>query len=81
MTKLEDYTAKAEASLAAAEAATSDRDRAFHRKANAVWRRLIRSLGEAEERAAMRPAAPTKRRPAVESTKAATLKTVTLSGR
>nr|GLK21724.1 hypothetical protein GCM10017606_25510 [Microbacterium terregens] len=55
MTKLEEYTSKAEASLAAAEAATSERDRAFHRRAHTIWRKLIRGIGEAEERAAMRP--------------------------
>ncbi|MBB3910551.1 hypothetical protein EO081_06015 [Sphingomonas desiccabilis] len=55
MTKLEEYTSKAEASLAAAEAATSERDRAFHRRAHTIWRKLIRGIGEAEERAAMQP--------------------------
>lgn len=60
MSKLEDYSEKAAASLAAAEAATSDKDRAFHRNAHSIWRKLIRSLGEAEERAATQPAPPTK---------------------
>ena len=79
MTKLEDYTAKAEASLAAAEAAKTDKDRAFHRNAHSIWRKLIRGLGEAEDRAATLPDAPAK--PRKEPAKPAAMKTVTLSGR
>ena len=52
MSKLEEYTAKAAESLANAEAATGERDRAFHRRAHGVWRKLIVGIGEAEERAA-----------------------------
>lgn len=59
MTKLEEYTGKAEASLAAAEVATSERDRLFHRRAATIWRKLIRGIGEAEERAANAPTVPT----------------------
>jgi NAD-dependent oxidoreductase involved in siderophore biosynthesis len=55
MTKLEEYTLKAETSLAAAESATSEQDRAFHRRAHTIWRKLMRGVGEAEERAAMQP--------------------------
>ena len=55
MTKLEEYTGKAEASLAAAAAATNERDRAFHRRAHTIFRRLILGLDEAEKRAAMIP--------------------------
>lgn len=58
MSKFDEYTGKAAASLAAADAATSDRDRAFHRNAHTIWRKLIRGIGEAEERVAMTPAAP-----------------------
>ncbi len=81
MTKLEDYTAKAEASLAAAEAAKTDRERAFHRNAHSIWRKLIRGLGEAEEREATQPAAPTKSAAKKPAAKPAAMKTVTLSGR
>lgn len=55
MTKLEDYTAKAAESLAAAGIATTERDRVFHQRAHSVWKKLIAGIGEAEERAAMRP--------------------------
>jgi hypothetical protein len=55
MTKTEDYTARAAASLAAAEAATTERERLFHRRAHSVWRKLLVGIGEAEERAAMQP--------------------------
>jgi len=55
VTKIEDYTARAAASLAAAEAATSERERLFHRRAHGVWRKLMANIGEAEERAALRP--------------------------
>lgn len=41
MTKLETYTDKAAASLAAATAATTARDRAFHHRAYCIWRRLV----------------------------------------
>lgn len=61
MTKFEEYTAKAEASLAAAETAKTDKDRTFHRNAHTIWRKLIRGLGEAEERVATQPAAPTRK--------------------
>ena len=81
MSKLEDYTAKAEASLAAAEVAKTDRERAFHRNAHSIWRKLIRGLGETEERIATQPAAPTKTRAKKEPAKPAAMKTVTLSGR
>ena len=56
MTKLEDYTSKAEASLLAAQNATNERDRAFHQRASTIWRKLIRGIDEAEERAASQPA-------------------------
>ena len=81
MSKFEEYTAKAEASLAAAETAKTDKDRTFHRNAHTIWRKLIRGLGEAEERVALQPAAPTKSRAKKESAKPAAMKTVTLSGR
>lgn len=55
MSKVEDYTARAAASLAAAEAATNARDRAFHQRAHSVWRKLIAGVAAAEERAAMNP--------------------------
>jgi aromatic ring hydroxylase len=55
MTKLEDYTAKSVASLAAAHAATNDTDRAFHHRAHGIWKRLIVDAVKAEERAAMVP--------------------------
>lgn len=61
MTKLEQYTANAAESLAAAEAATTSRERAFHQRAHAVWRRLITNLAAAEERAATAPARPARR--------------------
>jgi hypothetical protein len=70
MTKLEEYTLKAETSLAAADAATSEQDRAFHRRAHTIWRKLIRGVGEAEDRAAMQ--AP--RRIRKEDTRLATAK-------
>lgn len=78
MTKLEDYTAKAAASLAAVETAKTDRDRAFHRNAHTIWRKLIRGLGEAEERAAARPAPPP---PAAAKAPRREARTVTLKGR
>ena len=52
MTKTEDYTARAAASLAAAEAATTERERQFHRRAHTVWRKLLAGVAEAEERSA-----------------------------
>lgn len=55
MSKIEDYTARAAASLASAEAATNARDRAFHHRAHSVWRKLIAGVAAAEERAAMNP--------------------------
>lgn len=51
MSKLEDYTARAAASLAAAEGATTESDRMFHRRAHAVYRRLIVGEDQAAERA------------------------------
>ena len=56
MTKLEDYTGKAAESLAALNAAATDRERAFHGRAHAIWRRLI--AGEAVVVAAATPAKP-----------------------
>jgi len=53
MTKLEHYTAKAAESLAATEAATTARDRDFHDRAYAIWRRLIAGIAAAEDRAAL----------------------------
>lgn len=55
MTKLEEYTAKAAESLAAIETAGNDRDRAHHRRAHSIWRKLIVNVGEAEQRAARAP--------------------------
>lgn len=60
MTKLQEYTDKAAASLAAAEQATTDADRKFHRRAHSIWRKLIHGIGEADERAAMQPAGKAK---------------------
>jgi len=60
MTKIEHYRTKAAESLAATEAATNARDRAFHHRAHSVWRRLIAGAADAEARAALdsvRPAA------------------------
>ncbi|GGE74909.1 MULTISPECIES: hypothetical protein [Sphingomonas] len=54
MSTVEDYSAKAAESLAAAEAATSERDRAFHRRAYSIYRKLVANVGEAEARAAER---------------------------
>jgi len=51
MTKLEHYSAKAAESLAAAEAATTARERMHHHRAYAIWRRLIVGIAQAEERA------------------------------
>jgi hypothetical protein len=56
MTKLEHYKAKAAESLAAAEAAGSASERDFHRRAHAIWRRLMAGISNPDERAA--PAAP-----------------------
>lgn len=55
MTKLEHYTAKAAESLAATETATTARDRDFHHRAYAIWRRLIAGVAAAEDRAALGP--------------------------
>ena len=55
MSTTEEYGARAAESLAAAEGATNERDRAHHRRAYSVWRKLILHLGEAEARAASRP--------------------------
>lgn len=59
MTKLEEYTGKAVESLAALNAATSERERAFHGRAHAIWRRLIAS--EATATAAATKAAKPKK--------------------
>jgi hypothetical protein len=40
MTKLETYSEKAAASLAASTAATTSRERSFHHRAYCIWRRL-----------------------------------------
>lgn len=55
MTKLEEYRAKEATSLAALEAATNETDRAHHRRAHSIWRRLIAGIGQAEARAALKP--------------------------
>ena len=60
MTEIEDYTARAAESLAARDAATNERDRAHHNRAHSIWRRLIANVGEAAERAAMKPPAKPK---------------------
>jgi hypothetical protein len=60
MTKFEEYTAKAAESLAAAGVASSERDRIFHQRAYSIWKKLITGIGEAEERAALRPDATIK---------------------
>ncbi len=52
MTKVEDYTARVATSLAAAEAATTERERMFHRRAHSAYRKLLVSAGVAEQRAA-----------------------------
>ena len=56
VTKLDEYLAKITASEAAAEASTTERDRAFHRRATSIWRKLIHNIDETERRAASRPA-------------------------
>lgn len=58
MSKIEDYAARAAASRAAAEAATNVRDRAFHERASAIWRKLIAGVAAAEERTALNPPRP-----------------------
>jgi hypothetical protein len=63
-TKLEQYTAKAAESLAATNAATTARERAFHHRAHSIYRRLIAGVGEAEDRAALNPARATPTKPA-----------------
>ncbi|CAA9487578.1 MAG: hypothetical protein AVDCRST_MAG39-548 [uncultured Sphingomonadaceae bacterium] len=55
MTKHEEYTAKAADSLAAAQAATTARDRAHHQRAHGIWRKLLAGIGESEARAAAAP--------------------------
>lgn len=57
MTKLENYTEKAAASLAAATVATTARERAFHHRAYCIWRRLVADA----EVAAANPAASSDR--------------------
>lgn len=54
-TKLDEYRAKILVSDAAAEAATSERDRAFHRRASSIWRKLIHNIDATEQRAAAQP--------------------------
>lgn len=56
VTKLDEYRAKIIVSDAAAEASTSERDRAFHRRASSIWRKLIAAIDETERRAASQPA-------------------------
>ena len=56
MTKFDEYSAKAAESLAAAESATTARDRAHHQRAHGIWRKLIAGIGEAQARADARPA-------------------------
>lgn len=51
MTKLEQYAAEAAESLAATEAATTARERAYHHRAHAIWRRLMAGIAQAEESA------------------------------
>ena len=63
MTKLEQYKAKAAESLAATEAATNARERAFHHRAHSIYRRLIAGVTEAEDRAALNPARATAQKP------------------
>jgi hypothetical protein len=46
------YTARAAESLAAAESATTESDRQFHRRAHAVYRRLLADEGRFEQRRA-----------------------------
>lgn len=55
MSKLEEYSTKAAESLVALEAATNERDRMHHRRAYGIWKKLIAGIGEAEQRAAMKP--------------------------
>ena len=57
VTKLDEYRAKIIASDAAAEASTSERDRAFHRRASSIWRKLIANIDETARRVASQPAA------------------------
>ena len=57
VTKLDEYRAKIIASEAAAEASTSERDRAFHRRASSIWRKLIHNIDETERRVASQPPA------------------------
>lgn len=57
VSKLDEYRAKIVASEAAAEAATSERDRAFHRRASSIWRKLIHNIDETERRTAGLPPA------------------------
>ena len=71
MTKLEEYEEKAAASLAAVDAASNDRDRAFHRNAHSIWRKLIRGLGGIDVPAEPQVIAPALRTTAKRSTKAA----------
>ena len=57
VTKLDDYRARIAVSDAAAEAATTERDRAFHRRASSIWRKLIDNIGETERRVASKTVA------------------------
>jgi hypothetical protein len=64
MSKVEDYTARVAESLAAAEAATTERDRMFHRRAHAVYRRLLADEGHSVQRKADEAARDAKAKPA-----------------
>ena len=64
MTKFEEYTQKAADSAAAVEAATTERERIFHRRAQTIYQRLILGIGEAEDRAAAAPVVKKSVRPA-----------------
>lgn len=54
-TKMAEYKAKAKESLAALDAATSEKDRAHHGRAYGIYRKLMDGIGEAEVRAGLRP--------------------------
>jgi hypothetical protein len=64
MSKIEDYTARVAESLAAAEAATTEGDRQFHRRAHAVYRRLLADEGRYAQRRADEAALNAKAKPA-----------------
>ena len=46
MSKLDEYNARAAESLIALEAATTERDRLYHRRAYGIWRNLIAGMGD-----------------------------------